>query len=211
MATYAIPFRTFTDKRALPASVADYFAIPGGTGTFTVRTVEIPKTGGTWVIREVDPITKVFTPGTHKVFTIISSGTPGSNDALVDATTYITGEVGFAYTGNIGKMVELSYLGGGSTLFAQDINDLSSGVLIKDGAILARHLNISSLVLNGNLTVAGAFRISGTQPLYLGKLSSDPTPNSTNLGGIYYHMPDKQFKGIAEAAVSGTYKVVILG
>lgn len=211
MPTYAIPFRTFVDTRSVPVQVSNYFTIPSGAGTFSVRMIEIPATGSTFVVRQVDPTTHVFIPGTHKTFTIITSGTPTTNQALVDANTFITGLVGMAYTGNVGMTIEFTYLGAGSTLFAEDINEITDGTLLKNGSILSRHLNISTLSLSSNLTVAGALKLTGTEPIYLPRLTSDVTPNATTLGCFYYNRTDKQYKGVAEDTVAGTYKLVILG
>ena len=218
MATYTIPLRTFVDTR-IAGIVSNYFLVPSGSGSFGIRTIEIPKSGvitppsstDPIVVRQVDPITHVYNPALHKLFAMIVTGTPTGSQFLANSDTYVSGTLGFIFSTNVGLTLEIVYQGIGSKLFASDLNEITAGTLLQDGCVLSRHLNVSSLVLSGTLTVAGALKISGTSLLSLGKLTSDPAPSSANVGGIYYHVSEKQFKGIAETSTPGTYKLVLLG
>jgi hypothetical protein len=219
MPTYTIPFRTFINKQA-ETLTADYYDVPvEGTGDFRVRLVQIPKSGvitppsatDAIVVRQVDPITHVHNPILHKVFTIVTTGTPTGSQVLVDSTSWATGALGFVYDTNNGITIEFIYQGLGSIWFASDANELTDGTLLRDGCIQTRHLAIADLALSGDLTVAGALTISGTSVLYLGKRSSDVSAIVANVGCLYYNTTDKQYKGIADDVTPGTAKVVILG
>ena len=206
-----IPLRTFVNKRAIPAAVIDYVAVPAtGTGSFWVRTVELPEDGGAITVTQVDPISHVFI----KSFAVVASGTPTTNQVLVDARTYNTGEFGFIYSGNLGITIKIAYSGTGSSWFAEDVNEIQSGTLLKlpsTFALTMGTLVATSATISGDLTVGGAFVLSGSSTFCLPKVATDVSAIYANIGVVYYHTVEKQFKGIVEAETPGTAKIVIMG
>ncbi len=215
-----IPTRSFVDTQ-VPTLTNNYYTVPN-TMAFSVRLIQIPQSGVVTppsatdpiVVQRVDPVTDAVL----QTYTPISSGTPTGSQVLIDADTFATGTLSFG-SQSAGIRLKFIYQGVGSTLFAADLNDITSGNLLKDGSIKSRHLSISSLVLTGNLTVGGSTTLSGSLSIsaltvsglsYLGKLANDPAPSVANEGCLYYNTVDHQYKGVA-ATGTGTYETVILG
>lgn len=224
----AIPFRVLIDKRPTDAIelVTDTFTIgpTGSTGDVCImRLSEIPLEGATGVSGVTGDVTDIAVSDFIGSYNGKDHGVPSSREFLADSDTYKFGYIEFS-SDDIGNEVTVTYYGRGSKVFAADVNELSSGALIQDEAIKARHINQSEgFTFSQSLTVYGAtgatlISISDNKNVEIGDgilwkpsiFTSDPTPTVAMIPGIYYNSTDGQYKGIVSDGATGA-RIVILG
>ena len=183
--------RVLEDKRPTTEiiEVFDLFTIPATTEReVTMRTVEVPLKGiplPTYDPTDYIVVKLADSPFTR--FTIVDTvsppGTLASYEIRVDDDTYSFGYIGFS-PDDAGKAVKITYHGRGSLVNAADINDLSTGFLLRDGAVRSRHIYQggtgpdgftgssdfvfasdvgigATLTVGGNLNVTGDLNITG--------------------------------------------------
>jgi hypothetical protein len=175
---YTIPFRELVDKRATSAiiEVFDTFTIPASTeDVIFMRIVEIPLEGiGLTGYGPTEDIVVELADAPFTKFDRIFSGQPTTGRVLIDDDTFSFGYLAFS-SDDAGKVVKIKYSGRGSFINAADVNELSTGELLRDGAVKPRHIYLGvtgttgaidfvfarDVVIGRTLSVGGDLNVTG--------------------------------------------------